>query len=251
MLHAFHYAFHPRPALVLTCALSMVAWLGMSPVLAEAPSSAEEAGWELSFEDDFQREALGEHWKPIDGEWAIEDGALVGVGTIMTAQPLFSDLPRDLPGEHSPAFQRLEFEVRLAPELAGEPAQDAGPAGLGAFIHTRNPEADAQDPVWHTGYHFELTDDVDGSHRVLKAGKPMHEAAEPGQVLVPGEWQRVVVENDEGQVRLFIDGELVLEQSEQFSILSSDRDRLGFHLPAPAEVRHVKIYIKQLKDDFI
>ena len=66
---------------------------------------AEEAGWELVFSDDFDRDELGNDWKVVGGKWEVKDGALHGGGVLISTR-IFS-------GAGAPAYQRMEFDASV------------------------------------------------------------------------------------------------------------------------------------------
>ncbi len=74
--------------------------------------------WQLQFTDDFQRTELGPDWKVLSGSWRIENGQLVGTGTILCT--------RNLPG-----MQRLEYKAM---------ANDDAPCDLSAYLVHCNAE---------------------------------------------------------------------------------------------------------------
>ena len=81
----------------------MAAWLGVCVLeLAVVDMTNGEEGraeWTAAFSDDFERAELGPDWEVEDGEWRIENGRLVGTGTIMCT--------RRFPGSQRIAYDAL------------------------------------------------------------------------------------------------------------------------------------------------
>lgn len=69
----------------------------------------------IPFEDDFEREALGEHWFPSGGYWTIHDGKLVTTGGNNAPLFLKARLPDDVVVEVdvTPQTGELDSKVEL------------------------------------------------------------------------------------------------------------------------------------------
>ena len=244
------------PVATLALALAMCGML-VSLCLADAPSvptAAEEAGWEMDFTDNFDRDELGDNWEVLAGDWALEDGALVGKGTLIATRafPAPEEF-RDLPGESAPGFLRVEFEVRTERVpgilLPGAPPPKGSPTDVNAFIHAPPLEAGARPAL--KGYYFQFGAFMNSRNIIRRAGVLMAEDTDPEMRIKPGETHRIVMENDEGTVRLIVDGRVLLESDERASLVGHGYDRVGFDFHTRVWVRNLRIYAKRLPEGYI
>jgi len=213
---------------------------------------AEEAGWKLAFSDDFARNELGQNWEVVDGTWTLKDGCLTGSGTLLLA--------RGFPG-----FQRLEFEVasdiksiavlaggKAGKIFASEKTTEIGPADvsdMSSFIHAR---AGPKVRPTRTGYFFQFGGQMNSLNQLSRSDGPLCVDEKPKIRITPNKLHLIIAENDQGRLRLIVDGKLVFEYLEDKSLAGGEgQDRIGFYLYTPARVRNVKVYTKPLQDDFI
>lgn len=204
--------------------------------------SAEEAGWELVFTDTFDREELGPNWNVVDGKWEIVDGALRGSGTLISA--------KGFPEGRRMGFQRLEFDAitDVKPFIlfkTQEPPK-VTVCDISSFIHAQ-PEGGDTSPI-SSGYFFQFGGFNNTKTQIRKQGVTVAGGDEDNKVITPDKLHKIVAENDEGTLRLFVDGELVLEREEKVSIMGEDQDRVGFYLYTAAKIPEVKVYVKKLPD---
>ena len=68
--------------------------------------------------------------------------------------------------------------------------------------------------------------------------------------MVPGAAQRVAVENDEGTLRMAVNGRAVCERKEPASIIGDGFDRVGFRADAPVRLERVRVWLKRLEDGY-
>jgi len=204
-----------------------------APVAIKAKAAKD--GWRLAFSDDFRRDQLSNDWRVIDGKWSVADGRLAGQGTLV--------LNRAFPG-----FQRLEFEAATDAgvlKLFGE-EKPADVSDLSAFIQARPDDKPAD-----SGYFFQFGAQWNTRHKLIKAGQTVRTDEAPSVRIVPNRRHRIVVENDEGRLRLTVDDLVVLEAKEDTSFVGPGHDRAGLYFYAPARVFNVKLFVKPLKDDTI
>jgi len=210
---------------------------------APGPASAEEAGWKLAFSDDFDRDELGEDWVVVDGKWTVQNGYLRGSGTLIAA--------KGFPGEYPPGFQRLEFEavtdVQPIIFFKNKPKPKVVVSDLSSFIHAQ-PPGEGTSPL-NTGYFFQFGGMNNTRNQLRKAGASVLVDADPQKLITTDQVHRIVVENDKGRLRMFADGELLLEHSEKMSIMGPEHNRIGFYFYTAAKVSNVKVYVKQLAND--
>ncbi len=204
---------------------------------------AEEAGWELFFEDDFDRDELGDDWEVVDGNWKVEEGYLRGSGCLISS--------RGFPGEDPPGFQRLEFEARtdvqpimLIPGMTPE----VSVGDLSSIIHAQSPE-EAEGSIWGSGYFFQFGGFHNTRNRIARKDNNLVDDRDTEHVIEPDEMHHIVVENDEGTLRMYVDGKLLYEYEERFSLMGVGQDRVGFYFYTAGQIHNVKVYLKRLPSD--
>ena len=57
------------------------------------------------------------------------------------------------------------------------------------------------------------------------------------------------MENDKGQLHCFVDGELLLHDTDKQPVVGVGYDRVGFYFVTSFKVSNVKVYVKRLPDD--
>ena len=192
---------------------------------------ARSAGWHLVFQDEFKREELGDDWRVLDGKWEISNGGLVGSGALITT--------RGFPGDNHAGFHRLEFEA-----LTTSPG-DAKISDLSSFIQCER-QPDDREP-WKTGYFLQFGGHYNTVTQLSKRGQSLRIA--PDRKITPRRIHRIVLENDRGKIRCFIDGQPVFTEREQISLVGKTRNHIGFYCYTPAKIRKVRLYAKGLPGD--
>ncbi|MFA9478970.1 heparinase II/III family protein [Phycisphaerales bacterium AB-hyl4] len=142
--------------------------------------------WREVFTDDFDRETIGDNWHVIEGEWKIEDGQLVGHGTIINTHSF-------------PGAQRLSYRARTD---ADEPCD------LSAFLRS-----DARG--FHAGVFFGFGSDMNRRSRITAQ---LHTVAEAGTIIERGRTHHVVCEIKGNVAQHKVDGELI----QQYESTSAD-----------------------------
>lgn len=213
----------------------------MSSKSAVKLKPAEESGWKLAFTDTFDRDELGDDWKVIDGNWKIVDGNLRGSGTLI--------MNKGFPEGNPPGFQRFEFEAAtdVKPIVffknKGKPKVTV--SDISSFIQAQPPE---KGKPLRSGYFFQFGGFNNSKNQIRKQGTTLKSDDNPEKVIDVGKSHKIIVENDEGKVRMFVDGELVLEQDEKTSVIGPDQNRAGFYFYTACKVPEVKVYVKKLPD---
>lgn len=241
--------------LTTLCAIALtftVAGL-VSNTAEAAPTDAEAAGWELIFTDAFERDALGPDWEVVEGTWTVDDGALVGSGTLICARGFPGPDPhRTLPGTPPPGFIRLEFKARTDVRpfvlLPGLPPPEVSVSDLSSFIHA-NP-ADGSTRPTRTGYFFQFGGFLNTRNMIRRAGNEVVAQQDPEIKITPDKLHHIIVENDEGTLRLIVDGQTVFEHQETSSIMGNDFDRVGFYFYTQTRLEEVRVYVKRLPDGY-
>ncbi len=240
----------------------LVVGLGTLTAVGEAKNGLEDiycpdaAGWELVFEDDFDRDELGEDWEVVSGNWKVEDGYLQGSGTLISSRG-FPGREREndtiaLPGEASPAFQRLEFEAQsdVDPILMPGTVPEVSMGDLSSFIHAQWTEESSASP-WDTGYFFQFGGFHNTRNRIARQGADVIDDVDSEHRIIPDKTHTIVVENDEGHLRFFLDGELLYEHEEELSIVGHENACVGLYFYTNARVSNLKVYVKRLPEFYI
>ncbi len=237
--------------------LALLIWLGLFLLISVSASAetgkavttgAIDSGWELVFEDDFNRDELGDDWAVFEGVWEVEDGGLVGSGTLISTE--------GFPQRGRPGFLRMEFEVRTDVQpfflLPGAAADDVSVSDLSSFIHgpPHTGEPGAVRPT-RRGYFFQFGGMMNRHNRIRRAGVEVVADTDPSVLIEPGKLYTIVVENDEGDLRLIVDGETVLEFEDQMIISGEGFDRVGFYFYTRSRVENVRVFTKRMPDGFL
>ena len=211
----------------------------------QAPDVAEKSGWTLVFSDDFKRTELGKDWVVVDGNWKVEDGFLRGSGMLISAQGFPSDYP--------PGFLRMEFEavsdVKPIIFFKDQPKPKVGLSDLSSFIHAQPLEKN-KNPL-SSGYFFQFGGQMNTLNKLLKNGQQRQIDAAPKKLISQDAPHRVVVENDKGQLRFFVDGEQVLSDTDKQPVAGVGYDRVGFYFYTTFKVSSVKVYVKRLPNGLL
>lgn len=221
-------------------ALGLIAGVVCSTAMIHA---AAPDGWDLIFSDDFDRAELGEDWQIVEGTWDIEEGELVGSGTLVSS--------KGFPGSHPIGFLRMEFKARTDVRpfilMPGLPPPTVSVSDISSFIHAQPPEAVST--IWRSGYFFQFGGHINTRNRIRRAGNELVVDANPENMIVPDQPHHVIVENDQGTLRMFVDGKKIFEHQEPASIMGDGFDRVGFYFYTQARVEQVRVYVKRLPCD--
>ena len=228
--------------LVMSGSLALTGF-GAEASTAAGPGVAEKAGWTLVFSDDFKRAELGKDWEVVDGNWKMEDGGLRGSGELISAHGFPSDYP--------PGFLRMEFEAVSAVKpiifFKDKPTPKVGLSDLSAFIHAQPLEKNKN--PFSKGYFFQFGGQMNTRNKILKNGEVRQLDEAPKKLISQDAPHKVVVENDKGQLRFFVDGEQVLSDTDKQPVVGVGYDRVGFYFYTTFKVSSVKVYVKRLPDD--
>jgi hypothetical protein len=187
--------------------------------------------WELVYDSDFSNPAELKKWQVTAGAWEINAGALCCQGKADN---------RLLFRQSVPNYQRIEFTAQVLPE-AGAPASD-----LSVFLQVA-----AEGDSLQTGYFFQFGGMGNTLHRIIRKGSILWEEQQPKIRIVAGQKHQIVVENDEGLLRLSVNGKDVRVLREKSSLVGKENDRIGFYFHSPTKVEKVKIYYKPMDDGLI
>jgi len=235
------------PACVLALCVSLPAPSGEAKDdnAASGLIRAEDAGWKLAFRDDFKRKELGPDWIVFEGKWEIEDGWLRGSGTLVSA--------RGFPPGDAVGFQRIELEavtdVQPIIFFPNKPKPKVMVCDISPFIHASPPAKGrkAKNPLT-TGYFFQFGGMNNTLNQIRKEGVSILADREPKKLITQDKVHHIVAENDQGRLRLYVDGVKVLDYKEKMSVTGPKHNRFGLYLNTAAKVRSIKLYVKPLPD---
>ena len=193
---------------------------------------ARTAGWHLLFQDDFGRKELGDKWKIIDGKWSVAEGTLSRSGTLISTE--------GFPADNRAGFQRLEFEAATT-----SPA-NSRVSDLSSFMHCEY-KADVREPWKSGGYFFQFGGRYNTLTQLTRGGESIRISSEAK--ITPGHVHKIVIENDRGELRCFVDGKAVFVEREKSSLVGKSQNHVGFYFYTPAKVRRVRVYAKGLPGD--
>jgi hypothetical protein len=210
---------------------------GGEPIALQA---AGQAGWELVFSDEFDRQELGKDWKAVEGIWKVDEGALRGSGTLISA--------RAFPEGGAPGYLRMEFEA--IPDVKGSDPLGAGDktpgriSDMSAVLHVK--DTGGKGDTLRTGYFFQFGGRWNKLNQISRAGEALVVDGKPNVRIESDKVRKIVVENDNGRLSMFVDGRNVLTGRETASLLGDGHDRVGFFFYTAAKVLNVKVYVKRL-----
>lgn len=139
-------------------------------VSGEAPAD----GWTLAFEDTFNRAEIGPDWRSLDGTWWIENGSLVGNGTLLCTRKF-------------PGCQRVEIEAMTTVPI---------PCDLSIFLA-------ASEEGFRKGLFVGFGSGHNGYSKLVIAESD----AQRGEGrIAPGQRHFIRAERDGGLIRQVIDG---------------------------------------------
>ena len=197
----------------------------------DASISIEPSGtdWELVYESDFSKPVELDKWLVTGGTWEVKAGALQS-GTdsrLLLRQPV-------------PGFQRIEFTARA------QPTADGNVSDLSVFLQV--PE---KGDSLYSGYFFQFGGMANTLHKISRQGNVLWVDRQPSTRISAKNDHHVIVENDEGLLRLIVDGKVIRQLREKTSLVGEGQDRVGFFFYSPTRVEKVKVYYKPLDDGLI
>lgn len=241
--------FQMCAAVTFALVLSMVS---MNRAMA-ADEADDRPRWKLIFSDDFERAELGDTWTATSGVWAIEDGHLRGAGTLVSTRPI-------LQGD-KPQYQRLEFDATTDVEpypfkiLEGGPEPEVTVCDITPFIHCLSPDNVPVDRknrplhVWHTGYFFQFGGWYNTRNMLRRKGDIVLDQKDAALTITPNKRHHIIVENDEGFLRMFVDGQLVFQHVDKQPINHPDHGYVGLMFYGVNKVDELKVYVKEARPE--
>ena len=182
----------------------------------ENQAAAPPGEWRLAFQDEFEREALGDDWVVTDGDFRITGGHVTGRGS-----GLF--LTRPLPGD-----QRVEFEAWVE--------DDQTPCDLDAMLGV------SRLAKWRLGdgYLFQFGGWGNTVNALFKQKTRLASAPEPS--IRPGVHHKLLCERSGRSLRWVIDGQTVAELQDAFTPLAGEY--VGFYIDTAGQIDNVRVYTR-------
>ena len=172
-------------------------------LLRALESTAGQAQWVPLFTDDFARTSLGEDWKIIGGQAHIENGWLGLAGRADSYAVIRRPFPDNL---------RVEFEARF-------PAGQVYSSDLACFVAGDERRCDA------VGYCLSFGADGNTCSRIQREGIDVR--INTKLTAEPGRTYHLVAEAIDGELRLLVDGEVVLRYVDLVPLAGVGHDHLG------------------------
>jgi tetratricopeptide (TPR) repeat protein len=189
-----------------------------SDLLRALESTAGQAQWVPLFSDDLARTSLGEDWKIIGGQAHIENGWL----RISGKADCYAVIRRPFPDNI-----RVEFDARFS---AGQPRC----SDLGCFVAGDERRCDA------VGYCLSFGADNNTCSRIQREGVDVR--INTRLVAEPGRIYHLATEAVDGELRLLVDGQVVLRYVDLVPLAGVGHDHLGLAtFREGAEFANVKV----------
>jgi tetratricopeptide (TPR) repeat protein len=173
-------------------------------LLKALEASAAKADWVPLFTDDFGRTSLGDDWRIVGGQGRIENGWL---RLAARGGDVYAILRRPFPDNI-----RIEFDARF-------PAGPGYCSDLACFVAGDEHKCDM------VGYCLSLGADGNTCSRIQRQGIDVR--IKPGFSAEPGRSYRLAAERLGGELRLLVDGEVVLRYVDLVPLAGVGHDRLG------------------------
>jgi len=181
----------------------------------------ERARWgEPVLTDDFERETLGDQWQTYTGVCEIENGRLVATGDFLL-------------------LCRERFTGNVAIEFDGMIPDTSKACDLTVWVcaHEERPRREyyAQGVGSDGNLHSSIK--ISGSNQMKSV------VATCPKVIEPGKWYRIRGEREGQYLRLFVDGEKILEYREFFPMATPSHNRAGIYTWfGPSHFDNVRIF---------
>jgi hypothetical protein len=194
----------------LACRIDRVIGPTPPPPLAKigpkTPASPAPAGWKVAWTADLVNPAAAKDWLPVAGDLAIRDSILC----LRTEED--SEAEATLATPRFPADVRVEFVAYLAGDNPGDLTTLLGTNATGIA----------------SGYALQFGAKARTQTRVLRAGKLLGEDQKETRLEI-GRAYRIVAEREGDTLRLFVDGEKVIERHDDRPLKGRGLDRIGFY----------------------
>ncbi|PCJ56908.1 MAG: hypothetical protein COA79_17370 [Planctomycetota bacterium] len=177
--------------------------------------------WKLVHEEDFSdypdQDDAPDGWKVWKGDWCLQDGCLAPLYEKESVIHLDKDIIGDV---------RLEIEAMVLDDRYGE----LSPLLAAPKIPIRSDYDD--------GYCFQFGADHMIHSKIARDGLEI--AYAPGEAPTPGKWHHITAELLEEQVRLEVDGRVIVNQRDLFSV---NGQRIGFYSWTPdIRIKSIRVY---------
>jgi serine/threonine-protein kinase len=211
------------PLAIGALALTAAAALGVAAHLARLRAAEQGRRWQEVFASSFERADDLAAWRPLEGEWRVEGGALAVRG----GAPARVLLERPLAGDVA-----VEFAARLLP-LEGRASGDLSLALVAAGA-----------PDVLSGYFVGFGSNGNAGSKILRRGREVAVATGTAARIEPGRLHRVAVERAGGEVRLRVDGRDVLAYRDLFPLDLGRRTQVMIYT-WDAEARFEEVTVRE------
>ena len=188
----------------------------------EHATAAVPPGWKLAFSENFDRDLLGKHWKPLNGSWKISDGWLTGKeGQILC---IF----------RFPGPQRIEYEARST-ELSA--VGDHPISDLTALLAVN-------EAGYKGGYFVGFGSENNTCSKILVQGE---EVARHNTRITPFKSHHVICQWDGETLMQKIDGKIVYQDKPKAKLSGVLHQMIGFYMWENGFIDNVKVYTQSGK----
>ncbi len=212
----------------LIIAVPLLIILGFGFAALQSMQAERMRHWDLLFEDDFQRDQVGNNWEMVSGRADIIDDNLVISGTSSVYARLL--IP------HNPVV-RLEYEAMIP---VGTNTCD-----MSAYMFTTPGKYDSyNEPL---GYLFGFGISNNSLSVLRRSGSMM--SSTQSKLITPGKWHRVVCEKDVSSVRLLVDDEVVFSVKDHYPPrFDEEMYAVLYTYKSTMHIRRVKLYGKTIAE---
>ena len=177
-------------------------------------------GWTLAFEDQFDREEVGDDWQVLSGKFRIVDGMLEGdnLANSSSAKTVYL---RDFKA----SSVRLEYD-----------AVTGLPVDMSAMICTDNVGWG-----WNYGYFFGFGSDNNLTGKLYRLGA---ETTFYDASVTPGKVHKVVCQIEDGTLTHIIDGKVVMIYNDPTPLKGEGHEKIGLYIYKKGRMDNVKVYTK-------
>lgn len=178
-----------------------------------AGAQAEAEGWRLAFADDFGRAELGDHWKPVRGNWSLSNGMLCAEsGHIVCAWRFTGDV-------------RLEYSAVADVEK---------PCDLSGVLSAKYGHESS-------GYYFGFGGQDNKDSFLIVRGKVVQRT---DLRIVPGKRYQVVCQREGKNITFSVNGKVIISYTHDNPVAKPDFDRVGLTVWAPSRFDGLRVYTK-------
>ena len=98
---------------------------------------------------------------------------------------------------------------------------------------------------WTSGYFFQFGGQNNELNQVQRGKVALQADWHPKTLITSDKLHRVIAENDQGHVRLIVDGAVALDAVEKQPLIGEGQDRVGLFFYTASKVGRVKVYVQR------